>query len=116
MQQWIRNVFNLKRIHSSDELEQWEGAKVKVWSLEEGIPERLLPLVPYAEIWGHPDDRERELVVDKTPVELIGNLKWVVSQYEDDLDEWLAGPEATCSNPSDAYVAFSAMRMAVDFI
>jgi hypothetical protein len=44
------------------------------------------------------------------------NLKWVVVKFDDQLDSWLAGPMAQSASPTDAYIAFSAMRMAADFI
>ncbi len=44
------------------------------------------------------------------------NLKWVIQHFDDDMDDWLAGREAFETNPSDAYIAFSSLRMAADFI
>lgn len=37
-----------------------------------------------------------------------------INRYEDELDDWLAGPEADSPAPSAEYIAFSAMRMAAD--
>lgn len=79
------------------------------------VPNDLYVLIPYAEIWGIADDWKREHVLQATPNQLKENLKAVVLQNGDLLDAWLAGPEATSPDPSDAYVAFSAMRMAADF-
>ena len=81
----------------------------------EDVPVSLRSLVPYAEIWGVADDWEREGLVQKTPENIRENLKFIISSFEDELDCWLAGDEAVC-DPSDAYIAFSALRMAVDFI
>ena len=80
------------------------------------VPAELQQLIPYAVIWGFSDDWTREDVLKRTPAPLKKNLRWVVHEFDDRLDAWLAGPEASSANPSDAYVAFSAMRMAADFV
>lgn len=80
------------------------------------VPNSLKPLIPYVEIWGVVDDFEREEIIDRTSPVIKDNLKWVIGNFDNELDEWLAGPEAESSNPSDAYVSFSAFRMAVDSI
>lgn len=36
----------------------------------------------------------------------------VVAAFDDAMDEWLGVPEADAQEPSDEYVAYSAMRMA----
>ena len=41
-------------------------------------------------------------------------LKSSLAKYDDLLDEWLAGPEASGPAFSVEYIAFSAMRMGVD--
>jgi len=79
------------------------------------VPSNLWPLLPYAQIWGISDDWARESLVRRTPPALVENLKQVVTLYDDLLDDWLAGSEASSLTPSDSYVAFSAMRMAADF-
>jgi hypothetical protein len=86
-------------------------------SFESGdVPQELRALIPYAVFWGVSDDWIREDVLKRTPVQLKKNLKWAVAKFDDPLDAWLAGPEASSSDPTDAYVAFSAMRMGADFI
>lgn len=80
------------------------------------VPERFLPLLPYAEFWGIPDDWKREDLVKYAPYNVQQNLKEVVAAYDTALDEWLAGPEAESDNPSNEYVAFSAMRMAAYYV
>ncbi|MEH6461361.1 hypothetical protein [Chitinimonas sp. JJ19] len=80
------------------------------------VPEDLHVLAPYAIFWGISDDWAREDILKRTPDRLKINLKWVVSKFDDQLDAWLAGEEASRSDPSDAYIAFSAMRMGADFI
>lgn len=79
------------------------------------VPTNLYALIPYAEVWGAADDWTRERLLQATPGQLKVNLKNVIAQHDDLLDAWLAGPESTNPKPSDAYVAFSAMRMAADF-
>ena len=81
----------------------------------EKVPESLRHLIPYAELWGASDDLIRDDMVRTAPREAIEDLKRVVEQHDDLLDEWLAGPEAEGPEYSAEYTAFSAMRMAADF-
>lgn len=80
------------------------------------VPRNLWPLLPYAKFWGIVDDLDQEILVEEAPPHVQQNLKQVVDSFEDALNEWLAGPEADESDPSDEYVAYSAMRMAADFV
>ncbi len=80
------------------------------------IPKQFWPLLAYAAFWGLSDDLERENLVLKAPPEVQHNLKKLVAAFDNALCEWLAGPEAANPNPSDEYVAYSAMIMAADFI
>jgi hypothetical protein len=79
------------------------------------VPEGLRHLIPYAELWGVGDDLIRDDMVRSAPKEAIDELKRIVEDHDDLLDEWLAGPEADSADPSPEYLAFSAMRMASDF-
>lgn len=79
------------------------------------VPNNLRHLIPLAEIWGIGDDLIRDDLIRNSPYEAIVELKRIIEKHEDSLDEWLAGPEAESDNPSDEYLAFSAMRMAADF-
>ena len=81
------------------------------------VPKSLHILIPYAEFWGIADDGYREDVVMKAPRDILENLKSVVAQFDDEMDDWLAGDEADDDDsvPSEEYVAFSAMRMVADF-
>jgi hypothetical protein len=81
----------------------------------ENVPEALRHLIPYAELWGVSDDLVRDDMVRLAPREAIDELKRLVAQHDDLLDEWLAGPEADGPEFSAEYTAFSAMRMAADF-
>lgn len=78
------------------------------------VPEPLRHLIPYAQIWGVADDTLRLLMLRRASEEALSDLKHVVAAADDLLDEWLAGPEAYDPDPSDEYVAFSAMRMVAD--
>ncbi len=80
------------------------------------VPEALDAYIPYAELWGVSDDLEREELVNRAPEEAKADVARVIEDIDDDLDEWLAGPEAESAEPTQEYVAFSAMRMAVDFM
>ena len=80
------------------------------------VPEKLWPLLPYAEFWGIADDWTREDLLEEAPPEVQRNLKAVVAAYDGALNEWLAGLEASSRNPSDEYVAFVAMIMAADYV
>ena len=80
------------------------------------IPPTLRCLIPWAEKFGVSDDLLRENLLNDTPQEERLNLKTEVLELDDDLDLWLAGPEATGPTYSDEYIAFSAMRMVADSI
>jgi hypothetical protein len=75
------------------------------------IPEKFWPLLPYAEFWGIVDDIVQEQLIEQAPSIVKKNLKLVVQQFDDALDEWLAGPEADRAELSEEYVAYSAIRM-----
>jgi hypothetical protein len=46
--------------------------------------------------------------------EEIAYLTAAITRFDDELDDWLAGPEANNPNPTREYLAFSSMRMVVD--
>ena len=72
------------------------------------VPEGLRPLLPYAEFWGVSDDFIRESLVREASPLVRSNLSAVVQAHQDELDQWLAGPEADSPTPTKEYVAFSA--------
>lgn len=80
------------------------------------IPSGLAPLIPYAEVWGISDDLMRADFAEKAGPGALDELQSAIQLFEDALDEWLAGPEASSSDPSPEYIAFSCMRMAADGI
>lgn len=110
----------LRRVLTQDEIETAWGASVmkcpRTYFEWEEVPEEVRQLIPYAVFWGASDDWAREDILRNTPEVLKQNLKWVVKKFDDQLDAWLAGPEASNPSPSNAYIAFSAMRMGADFI
>jgi hypothetical protein len=78
------------------------------------VPVGLHPLIPLAERFGISDDLIREDVVAKASPAEVEELRRIVNQYADALDQWLAGPEADGPGYSDEYIAFSCLRMAAD--
>ncbi len=78
------------------------------------VPARLRALAPLAEFWGVSDDLIRADLLRTASREAVAALKQTVAAHEDELDDWLAGPEADSHEPSPEYLAFSNMRMAAD--
>ena len=76
------------------------------------VPERYWPLLHYAEFWGITDDGYREELVNQAPPAVAANLKQVVAALDAELNEWLAGPDASKPKLILEYVAFVAMTMA----
>lgn len=81
----------------------------------EEVPEEFREIIPYAELWGVGDDGTRDDLVDRAPTAVLQNLVDVVVPLDDALDPWLAGPEASGPMFTDAYVAFSCLRLAADY-
>lgn len=91
-----------------------ESARRPVALDPERVPEDLRHLIPYAERWGITDDLMLEDVLSKAPPPEIADLKRVVGENEDRLEQWLAGPEAKGPTFTKEYVAFSALLLAAD--
>jgi hypothetical protein len=81
----------------------------------ENVPEPLRHLIPLAELWGVSDDLIRADMVRRAPRAAVDDLRRIIEEHDDLLDDWLAGPEAKGPTYSAEYTAFSAMRMAIDF-
>lgn len=111
---------NSPRILSREQMRMHYGSffesSTKVELDRAKIPKQFWELIPYAEFWGIADDSAREQLLSDAPSEILQNLKQVVQEFDNALDEWLAGPEADNPEPSDEYIAFCAMGMAADFI
>ncbi len=80
------------------------------------VPPALVAYIPYAALWGIADDLEREQLVARAPAPAKTDLTQVIGRIDDLLDDWLADTNVVALHPSDEYVAFSAMRMAADFL
>jgi hypothetical protein len=78
------------------------------------VPAGLLGLIPLAERFGVADDLIRLDVLAKTGADELAAMREAVQSQDDAFNEWLAGPEADGPNFSDAYVAFTCLRMAAD--
>lgn len=88
----------------------------KILEIEKDTPDNLKDIAHYAAAWGVADDGFRREFIAKACEYVKQNLKSIVSSREDELDQWLAGPEASSGNFTAAYIAFSNMRMASDEI
>jgi hypothetical protein len=78
------------------------------------VPKELRHLIPWAEKFGIGDDLIRADFLAKTPKAEIIELRRLMAQHDDLLDDWLAGPEASGPKFSKEYLAFSCMRMGAD--
>lgn len=87
---------------------------VEFSSLE--APENVRSLVPHARIFGIADDHERTQLFERTSVDVLRRIKADIESLDSLLDDWLAGDEAHSDDPTNAYVAFSAMRMGMDAV
>lgn len=80
------------------------------------VPEGLRQFAPYAEIWGHNSEDARYDVMEATPAVLrkhVHRLIWR-PEVQDVFDEWLAGPQSKRPSLTDAYLAFTCLRMSAD--
>ena len=78
------------------------------------VPLALHDLIPYAQRYGIADDGYRAQLIGLLDDSERDDLVVTVTRFDDALDDWLAGPEATATCPTSEYVAFSALRMAAD--
>lgn len=80
------------------------------------IPPELHDLIPYARFWGIGDAIIRDDIIENAPKVVLINLQEVFDKYEILIEEWLCGPEIDNDDPTNEYIAFSALQMAVDAI
>jgi len=80
----------------------------------ENVPESLRNLISLAERWGISDDTLRRESIKNASRADVDELQRTVTQFDDELDAWLAGPDAASAHHSAEYLAFSNMRMAAD--
>lgn len=79
------------------------------------VPDDLVQLIPLAEEWGIEDDEMRTVQVEDAQTDRLADLVQAFQSVDVTLiDDWLAGPESAAPEPSDEYVAFTTLRMAVD--
>ena len=64
------------------------------------VPPGLRHYVPLAEVWGLTDDLDREDLVARAPDVAKQHLARSIEEIDDELDKWLAGPEAETSIPA----------------
>ena len=86
----------------------------RIAAIEPDTPGNLRDFIHYAAIWGVCDDGYRMDLIQAAPEWAKQNLKWVVVGLEDRLDDWLAGSAANANPITEAYVAFTCLRMAAD--
>src|SRR5262249_18272714 len=80
------------------------------------VPERLRKWITLAQRWGHSDDGMRSEVVDGATPEELDELLTLLDADKSDWDTlhaWLAGAEAKAP-PTEEYVAFTCLTMALD--
>jgi hypothetical protein len=79
------------------------------------VPQALHGLIPVAEIWGINDDFDRE---DKLGQATEDELRTLISSIDNVSDEdlygWLEGPESFSPIPSEEYVSFTCLTMAIE--
>ena len=92
------------------------GNRPSVEFSSDDVPCVLREYIPLAKKWGVNDDIVREDMIARASDEERAELKIAVGGIQDELDEWLAGPESFSTAPTEAYLAFTAMRLAADEI
>ena len=60
------------------------------------------------------EEATRNKIVDRSSLDAVRNLVEVVRSYQDELEHWLTGAEATSNHPTRAYLALTALQMAAD--
>ncbi len=79
------------------------------------IPDTVARLLPYAEEWGIGDDYDREMKVSKaSDSQLLDLVGCIMTIDRHSLFAWLEGPESYDPNPSEEYVAFTCLTMAIE--
>ena len=78
------------------------------------VPPDFRHLIPLAERYGVADDTYRASMLESLSDADRNELSRFLAGYDDALDAWLAGPESDAATFTDAYIAFSTLRMAAD--
>lgn len=99
------------------ELEIETSAKIDENRFDEiliATPPKLKQIAHYAAVWGISDDGYRAEFLRSTREYARQNLRSVVEKFDAELDSWLASDESDGPDFSEAYIAFSSLRMAAD--
>jgi hypothetical protein len=86
------------------------------WYWIKKCPKELHPLLPMQSSGEFQMILCVKILVEAANKDICDNLKEVINEYDDLIDQWLASDEAYSESPSKEYIAFSAMRMAADYI
>lgn len=79
------------------------------------VPLEFVGLLEIAQKWGIGDDFEREQAIRSASKSELLELATCLDNIDIDvLYKWLAGPESYSENPSEEYIAFTTLTMAVD--
>ena len=79
------------------------------------VPNAAGRFIPLAERYGLGDDGYRDdLVLGLEPAE-VKELLTYLEECPPEVDEWLCGPEAQVSPPSEEYVAFTCLLLAAEY-
>lgn len=81
---------------------------------KDNVPEEFWHLIPLAQKYGLSDDGYRLEMLQSISKNEKLELASFLEKYDDKLDSWLAGPEASGPQFSNEYIAFSALRMSAD--
>ena len=80
------------------------------------VPPEIVGLLEIAQKWGIGDDFEREQIIGSASKSELLELATCLDNVDADaLFNWLAGAESFNENPSEEYIAFTILTMAVDF-
>ena len=79
------------------------------------VPPEVVGLLGLAQKWGIGDDFEREQAIREASKSELAELATCLDNIDTDaLFNWLAGSESYNENPSEEYIAFTILTMAVD--
>jgi len=79
------------------------------------VPASCAHLASLAERWGIGDDFDRDqAVAEASGADLTQLIHAIQALPDDEMYEWLAGPESYASQPTVEYVAFTCLTMAYD--
>ncbi len=79
------------------------------------VPASLLALLTWAECWGINDDWTRTKAVQSATREQLFELVHCIDDIRDqDLFDWLAGPESFREDRTNEYIALTCLIMSID--